>query len=154
MTLYKRFYNVFVTGIIDKIVLPDWRYDSKWSFALNEDSACLKVLHDFTWSPLAVFEKGENRRTRSQYFKKKKKGLMSWSKMIRINRTDVYVIGGDKTYPSLLTREYDVACSCLKINIITGEISQKAKMLTGRSHFGLANIGHFLYVVGGQDTVL
>ena len=149
MTLYKRFYNVFITGIINKIVLPDWRRsDVKCSFGLYEDSDSLSVLtnlqgivknlitesqgslNEFTWTDLPVRERGESKHTRAKYFKnknslfgRKKIGSMSWSKIIRINLTDVYVIGGDHQYPALLAREYDVACSCLKIDISTGKIS-------------------------------
>ena len=73
------------------------------------------------------------------------------SNIIKVNSTEVYVIGGSLTQPSLLAHKYDVPTSCLKINLPLNEVSQQSPMNMGRQCFALCHIGHHIYVVGGVD---
>jgi len=49
-----------------------------------------------------------------------------------------------------VAREYEVPRSCFKIDIATGEISQRADLLEPRIHFGACSIGLFIYAIGGK----
>ena len=71
------------------------------------------------------------------------------SNYVQINETDVYKIGGHPSYVSLLTRNYKVTNACLKINITSGELIQKADMLNERMYFSVCFIGNLVYSVGG-----
>ena len=74
---------------------------------------------------------------------------ISVSKIIQVNNTVVYVIGGNQ-YPSLLGRKYDVPKSCMKIDMATGEIVKLADMRECRSSFGLCVLRNIIYVFGGR----
>lgn len=69
--------------------------------------------------------------------------------MIQVNKTDLYVIGGDSYCPSLVAGNYSVPESCFKIDISNGHLTRKADMFTERYHFAMTNIGHRIYIFGG-----
>lgn len=60
------------------------------------------------------------------------------------------MIGGDRSIPSFLSRQYDVPEACLKIDLQYYSVVQKASMRYGRYQFGLCSIGHMIYVIGGS----
>ena len=55
-------------------------------------------------------------------------------KIIQVNATDVYIIGGNKidNKSSLLKQPYNVSKSCLRINIYTGVVTKRKLMKIGR----------------------
>lgn len=59
-------------------------------------------------------------------------------------------MGGNDLNPSLLPRYYSVRVSCLRVNIKTGDLAQRADMNSGRYAFGTCQMGQFIYVVGGR----
>jgi hypothetical protein len=68
-----------------------------------------------------------------------------------VNETDVYIIGGNNLFKSLLKHDYDAPKSCLLLNNTTGLLTQKSPMHTGRSAHSLCHIGQKIYVIGGAD---
>ena len=73
-------------------------------------------------------------------------------KFIQVNPNDLYMIGGNQDEPTLLKNFYKVPRSCIKIDIVTGELTQQNHMNVGRSYgHSLCAIGHVIYVVGGED---
>jgi hypothetical protein len=96
-------------------------------FALREDDDKLKVLDPLVkplkWRDLVVKEKKENMKKRAAWFDKLEPGSTTYSKIVQVNATDVYIIGGDEMYKSLLARDYNVPRGCLKVNISTAEVA-------------------------------
>ena len=113
---------------------------------------------NLNWTHLQVKEKsGETHQTRERYFKTKREvcgypSLPTLSKVVQINGKDIYLLGGDQDYPTLLTRKYQVPNSCFRIDLKAAEIIQKADMECGRQGFGVCVIGHRIFVVGGINT--
>jgi hypothetical protein len=77
------------------------------------------MLNDsMAWEKVLVSEAGEDMGEREEYFGKfEGKKKCSWSKVIQMNKTDLYIIGGIDLFASLLNRKYDVGRSCLKIDL-------------------------------------
>ena len=101
-------------------------------------------------------EKDENTETRQLYFdywSNSGQKMCTNSKMIQINSTDLYIIGGHIDYPSLLSRRYDPSTATLKVEINTGVLTKMSDMLRGRMSFGICHIGHHIYVIGGQSNI-
>jgi hypothetical protein len=78
---------------------------------------------------------------------------MTFSKLIQINKYDLYMIGGEQALPSILPRYYEVATSCMKIDLRSGQVEVCASMNDGRYAFGLCNIGSLIYVIGGTSKM-
>ena len=68
-----------------------------------------------------------------------------------MNGTDIYVIGGTNDRPNLLSRKFEVSKTCLKIDIKSGEITERSQMIEGRCDFGFCHIGQRIYVCGGYS---
>ena len=83
--------------------------------------------------------------------KQNEKKLFSWSKCIKVNETDLYVIGDDNTTNQLIHRDLNLMKGCLQINTVTGKVVQRAEMNNCRRGFGIQTARQYLYVVGGQD---
>ena len=86
----------------------------------------LKVLEQ-EWKDFEVFEKGEKQRKqfwfdiqKQDYRYHPKRGL---NYILAVNGTDFYIIGGEN--PALLARSYDPLTSCLKVDMSTGEVTQR-----------------------------
>ena len=60
------------------------------------------------WSELAVREVGEDWEEREDYFSEQNQQSKDTtrSKLLQINKSDLYLIGGSSRYPSLLARYY------------------------------------------------
>ena len=58
------------------------------------------------------------------------------SKIIQVNTNEVYIIGGDSSYPSLVAGYYNVPTSCLHVNLKTGELTVKSSMNRSRKCHG------------------
>jgi hypothetical protein len=76
------------------------------------------------WRELDVYEAGDRRSKaeKNRYFTERGIVGISACKIIQINETDIYVIGGHPFYPTLMSRDYDVAKSTLQISIRTGQM--------------------------------
>ena len=84
-------------------------------------------------------EKSECLEQRIEYLALKRHehgAVLSGSKLLQINKTEVCILGGRQENPSLLAREYEVSRSCLTVDIYTGEVEEKASMVEGRNGFG------------------
>ena len=79
------------------------------------------------WKDLSVFEKGSITTCMDE-----ESQVFSYSKIIQVNHTDVFILGGEQNHPSLLSRPYTVASSCFKIDVKNGQLEQKPDMITGR----------------------
>jgi len=125
-SLFKRFYDNFVYGLIDSVHL--FRNAKKGIFIKANDN-CVRVLDGsklpLEWVEVPVFEAGDllNKQERWEYFNETKvyPPVKFASKIVQVNATDIYIVGGGP--PSLLSREYRVASSCLTVNIETGELA-------------------------------
>ena len=73
-----------------------------------------------------VREKGEDEEGRRLFFEGKWQDDMTESKIVQVNRSQVYIIGG--IYPSLMGRVYDVARSCLRVDLETGILEKMKDM--------------------------
>jgi len=128
---------------------------SSYYAACNRGS--LKILDNKSslWTELAVLEKGVSQEKKTEYFKwfegARDQHMPVLSKFIQVNATDLYLIGGNLQYPSLLARHFLVGKSCLKIHLKTGELTQEASMQSNREGFGVCLVGHRILVVGGYD---
>ena len=79
------------------------------------------------WRTIKVCESADKNidENKKAFFKMSRNfsGFNWTNKIIQINSTDIYVIGGHKKYKSLLAREYDVPKCCLQINIKNGMLT-------------------------------
>ena len=103
------------------------------------------------WNVLEVYEKDgvDGEMEKNEYENK-----LSHSKIIQVNETDVYIIGGNNLFRSLLKREYDAPKSCLLLNNHTGKLIQKKDMEIGRGAHSLCCIGNLIYVIGGAEMFI
>jgi len=69
-----------------------------------------------------VTERGEKQKKRRTYFRGKQQQMSTISKITQTNNTDVFITGGSAEMASLLAREYEIAKSCLKVNLKTGVV--------------------------------
>ena len=60
------------------------------------------------------------------YFKGKLQDYPTWSKLVQINNNQIILVGGDHSFPSLLTHWYDVGRSCLLVDLSSGIVAEKA----------------------------
>ena len=73
-----------------------------------------------------------------------------WPKMIQVNKTDVYMIGGNN-----LTEQYQdngdfvVQKLTILINICTKRVELRANMNVGRQAQGICAINNYIYCVAG-----
>ena len=65
----------------------------------------------------------------------------AWSKIVHVNNTDVYVVGGEK--------EGKAVKSTFKMDLKSGQVKRMANMGVARQAHGICHIGNFIYVVGG-----
>ena len=78
--------------------------------------------------------------------------MLTWSKIVQATCNKVYIIGGHKNKPSLLTTEYDVERSCLRVDLMSGLLEKMPDMQNSRRYgHGLNVFGKHVYVVGGLD---
>ena len=117
----KRFYFTFVAFVMRGVSVFRRR-----GVRLYRNCGWLEVFTQFEWQKLFVKEEGEDSQERLTFFEDKNQNSSTCSKLIQVNHTDVWVIGGGRPMSaSLLAREYDVPTSCFKINIKTGLILVK-----------------------------
>lgn len=65
-----------------------------------------------------------------------------WAKIIQINKRDVFFIGGTENHYIASARNFHL---CL----ITKRLTEKARMRKARYAFGVCNMNHHLYAIGG-----
>ena len=71
---------------------------------------------------------------------------------MQVNSEQVYIIGGSNYRPSLICSKYDVARSCLRVNLVTGVLLVMENMRESRSdELGVSMLGNKVYAVGGKD---
>ena len=130
--LCKRFYYSFVSGLILRTTL--FELGRGYFLLTHQSKLCvLDPRAEFLqWRDLPVFEKGSVTTCMDE-----ESQVFSYSKIVQVNHNDVYIIGGEQNHPSLLSRGYEVASSCFKIEIKGGQLEQKPNMITGRWQFGV-----------------
>ena len=72
-------------------------------------------------------------------------------KLIAVNKTDVYAIGGNKGTRTLLGKYKDWPKSCFKIDLGRGKFEKRGDMIQERLNFGICAIRHMIFVVGGRN---
>jgi hypothetical protein len=75
---------------------------------------------DLKWKGVKVKEKDEDENERSKYFLEKKqdvRSLTSDSKIVQVSKQNLFVLGGRMHSPVLLSRDYPVMRSCLKVDL-------------------------------------
>ena len=87
---------------------------------LKAKSISIKLLDelDYTWKDtklgdVSAFNGGDNYANVTE------------SRIIQINTNEVYIIGGDSSYPALVAGYYNVPTSCLHIDLKTGILTVK-----------------------------
>ena len=119
---------------------------------MRANQSSIKILTGTEWKDLEVSEKFENLLKRSQFFEGGE--MCSTSSIIeQINNEEIYIIGGNQDYPSLVARPYDVQRSCLRVNIKTGLLTVMSEMFNQRWLHDTCSIGHYIFVVGGRTKI-
>ena len=103
-----------------------------------------------------MLEKGVDLEQNATYFQKRQfryqKNKFNNAKILKLNATDLYLVGGRDSYPALISRtDFKVRDSCIKINLTNGELTLKAKMLHERNEHGICSIGQYIYCIGGSS---
>ena len=103
-----------------------------------------------------MYERGENLRHRTKYFEKKRRDERNQfhecqSKIIQINKEEIYVIGGDES-GQLISQVYNVYSNCWNVNFYTGELIKTPDLVTGRLFHSVCLVGHLIFLVGGIET--
>ena len=93
-SLMHRYYDEFLYGLINTVTL----YINK-GLCLKSHKACIKVFNEGEWVDVLLNDGSDNQ---AFYSDKTTQISPTCSKLIQVNRTDVYVIGGSPYYPSLL----------------------------------------------------
>ena len=128
-----RFYKVFAHAIIHPLCIFRPR-----GISLKNNSPCIR-LFDTVWRDFLVFEQNEFKKQRENYFRWRDQSDLTCSKIVQVNRFHVYIIGG--FYPSLVCGEYDVARSCLRVDLGSGLLERMNDMLHARNAHAIAFIG-------------
>ena len=102
----------------------------------------------FEWRSLPILEEGEPEKL--NFYHGSSAG-QSDSRIVQVNRYHLFVLGGSQGYPSLLTRDYDVPRSCIRVDLNGGKAKQMRNMLSERLLFSVCVIGHKIYVIGGRN---
>ena len=103
----KRLYNYFVPYLIRKV-----RMSINRGYFILSHSNHLQILRNQAWTTLPIHEKGGD----ESYYNDESPSLTE-SRILQINHSQILAIGGANDSPSLLPRNYNVARSCLKIDI-------------------------------------
>ena len=73
-----------------------------------------------------------------------------WPKIIQVNATDVYVVGGNNlTCENQDNWNFIVQKLNIQINIKTRKVTRKADMCVARQAQGICAINNYIYCVGG-----
>ena len=149
----KHAYSVFALQLIPSITLFRLgNVATGYRLKIAESSIQIADLNTFEWRTIDVSEKGDLRTSQQneKYFETVRgRGYTSSSKMIQVNRTEIYVVGGRQGYPPLLARSFDVTKCCIKIDMETKEFVHLPDMTFGRYWFGLCHIGNLIFAIGG-----
>ena len=94
------------------------------------NSACVKVFSStrLEWEPVLVHDI----HSAVDYFKGKRQDTPTDSKLVQVSHNQIILVGGYENVPSLLTHKYDVARSCLLVDLSSGTVTEKAQMTHGR----------------------
>ena len=113
---------------------------------LFANEQCIHILDDSNhkWKQLALSQiTGPRLDTREDFYGTLQDKRVPFNgKVIQINRTDVYMIGG-------MTKAFKQVMTTYKIDIAKAEITQCADMLHEKTAMGITSIGSQIYVVGG-----
>ena len=119
--LNKRYYNQHVYGLVKSICLFRPR-----GISLMDNSPNMRLLEvsagGYAWKDFPVREQGESDQTRQAWFNGKSQVGLTSSVIVQVGKTKVYLIGG--LHPSLLSREYNVKHSCLRVDLETAVLEQ------------------------------
>jgi len=73
-----------------------------------------------------------------------------WPKMIQVNKTDVYILGGNNTSPELQNNpNQKTRRKVFKLNLQTLEVHKMKSMTVGKQAFGVCCVCGHIIVVGG-----
>lgn len=76
-----------------------------------------------------------------------------WPKIVQVNHSDVYVVGGNDTTPSTqYNLQQKTLNMCLKIDISKATVEMRAPLNIARQAHGICSIGNFIYVAGGIEA--
>lgn len=76
-----------------------------------------------------------------------------WPKIIQINRTDVYIISGNRSTPSAHVSRFESnATECYMFNLHTKQVKKLANIPIPRQAFGICHINHQIFVAGGVSN--
>ena len=89
LTLNKRFYNNFAYGLFPRINI----YQQKKAYIVMKSQNAIKIFDSIKWIDFPVYEEGKPH-SKSYFTKQNEKKQFSWSKCIKVNETDLYVIWG------------------------------------------------------------
>jgi hypothetical protein len=92
------------------------------------------------WEVLFVKQVGENEKSRSDYFEGKDRTSLTTSRIVQTEDNAVCVIGGFNAYPTLVAHDYEVARSCISIDLESAILTPKSPMLHGRYWHAVAKV--------------
>ena len=143
-TLNKRYYEQFAHALVSPL-----RIAHKLGIILQANQPSIKILKGTEWKDIPVKEIGDTDTYRTMYFEGL--DLCSTSSVItQVSSGEIYIIGGNQDYPSLVAREYEVNRSCIRVNIQSGVLALMASMGHGRWLHDTCAVGHYIFVVGGR----
>ena len=144
MLISKRFYLKFIPAVFRPVCIFTRR-----GLKIMENSAYVQVFSAtrLEWDRVRVREI----HSAVGYFKGKRQDYPTHSKLVQVSHNQIILVGGSQSRPSLLTYEYDVARSCLLIDLSSGIVSEMSQMTHGRYYHGVANIGKYVYAVAGKN---
>jgi len=119
--LKKRFYRDFAPAVINPL-----RVFTLKGFKLLENAPYGQMFSQtrLVWEDFYVKEIGETNEDRLAFFEGKYQDAPTMSMIVQTKDSEVCLIGGK--CPSLLTHEYDVARSCLLIDLVGGILAEKS----------------------------
>ena len=145
-TISKRVYKSWAHALIPMIHLF-----RRKGLSLRGNQGCLKVFDakKLQWGSLHLKEPGQTMQRSKAYFKGNL-ATRTNSKLLQINDTVVYVVGGSQDRPSLLPYRYNVPRSCLRIDMKKQEVEVGPDLVRGRREgHAVCVVGQRILVVGG-----
>ena len=152
LLLGKRFYISFLPPVFSPLAI----YTPKL-IRIFANTACIEVLSQtrLSWQRIQihVWPAIDNSQSALDYFKGKRKDMLSQSKITQFSDFRMLVTGGYSLDSSLLPYKYEVGRSALIISLDTATVAEKPQMRDARVHQSVAVVGHFAYVIGGVNPL-
>jgi len=148
MLTSKRFYHGFIPPVFDLLSI----FAPKL-LRIFDNSGCVEIFSHtcLAWERIYVCRADENLESAREYFIGKDQSDTTGSQITQLTNSRFIVTGGNLEYPCLVAGPYEVARSTLVLFLDTASIAEKPLMTYGRYWHSVAVVGHYVYVIGGED---